>query len=311
MDTMKSPAGERTSIHPDTRIGGVVLTVADLDRQIAFYQDVLGFRLHWRDGARAGLGTGQHDLLQLHELPGARRVPRTTGLYHFAVLLPDRRELARAVARLFERRYPNHPTDHVITKTTYLRDPEGQEIELYAESPEDGIMGIAEGLPFARRKDGRQSDGRDPLDIEALFAELKADDRLDRPLPPETRIGHVHLYVRNVAEAIGFYVGAVGFDDMGYAPAFQMAMVSAGGYHHHIGLNAWMGEGAPPPPPGSLGLRHFTVALPDSTELEQVLSRVRAAGAPLERTGEGWFVRDPSQNGLLLCERPGPRSSGV
>jgi catechol 2,3-dioxygenase len=237
------------------------------------------------------------------EVPGARRPPRTTGLYHFAVLFPSRRELARAVARLFEREYENYPTDHVITKTTYLKDPEGQEIELYAESPEDGSMGIAQGLPFARRADGRPSDGRDPLDLEALFRELSPGDALDQPIPPATRIGHVHLYVRNVPEAVKFFTEVVGFDDMGFAPAFRMGMVSVAGYHHHIGLNSWMGEGAPPAPPDSRGLRHFAVVLPDAAELDRVAARVRAAGVPTEPLESGMYLRDPSQNGILLRAR--------
>lgn len=281
-------------------MGTVSLTVAHLDRQVAFFQETLGFRLHWKNKGRAGLGAGGVDLIQLVELSGARRALRTTGLYHFAVLFPNRRELARAVARLFEREYVNYPTDHVITKTTYLKDPEGQEIELYAESPEDGTMGIAEGLPFARRSDGRPSDGRDPLDLEALFRELKPGDALDQPVPSTTRIGHVHLYVRNVPEAVKFYTEVVGFDDMGFAPSFQMGMVSVAGYHHHIGLNSWMGEGAPPPPPGSRGLRHFSIVLPDASELDRAAARVNEAGMATETTESGAFFRDPSRNGILL-----------
>ena len=239
--------------------------------------------------------------MRLVEVPGARRVPRTTGLYHFAVLFPSRRELARAVARLFQQEYENYPTDHVITKTTYLKDLEGQDIELYAESPEDGSMGIAEGLPFARRADGRPSDGRDPLDLGALFGELKPEDALDSPIPAGTRIGHVHLYVRNVDEAVKFYTGVIGFGDMGYAPAFRMGMVSVAGYHHHVGLNSWMGEGAPPPPADSRGLRHFTVEVPDRAELDRAARRIRDAGVPFEETGQGLFLRDPSRNGILLA----------
>ena len=287
-------------LHPATLMGTVSLTVAHLDRQIAFFQETLGFRLHWQKEGQAGLGAGGADLVHLVELPGARRPARTTGLYHFAVLFPNRRELARAVARLFEKDYENYPTDHVITKTTYLRDPEGQEIELYAESPEDGAMGIAEGLPFARRADGRPSDGRDPLDLEALFRELKPGDALDQPIPPETRIGHVHLYVRNVPEAVKFYTEVVGFGDMGFAPSFMMGMVSVAGYHHHIGLNSWMGEGAPPPPPGSRGLRHFSILLPDAAELDRAVSRVKRAGIPTESAESGVLFRDPSRNGVLL-----------
>src|ERR671938_107213 len=111
-------------IDPATRLGYVHLTVADLDRQIVFYENVLGFKLHWRDGSSAGLCAGKEDLLRLTEVKGARRLRGTTGLYHFAVLYPSRRELARAIARLFALRWPNYPTDHVISKTTYLDDPE-------------------------------------------------------------------------------------------------------------------------------------------------------------------------------------------
>jgi catechol 2,3-dioxygenase len=282
-------------------MGTVSLTVSNLDRQVAFYQDTLGFRLHWKKEGQAGLGAGGADLVHLVEVPGSRRPPRTTGLYHFAVLFPDRRELARAVGRLFQRDYENHPTDHVITKTTYLRDPEGQEIELYAESPEDGTMGITQGQPFARRVDRRPSDGRDPLDLEALLRELAPGDSLDQPIPADARIGHVHLYVRNVTEAVKFYTEVIGFGDMGFAPSFMMGMVSVAGYHHHIGLNSWMGEGAPPPPPGSRGLRHFSILLPSAAELERTAARVEQAGVATETNESGVFLRDPSQNGILLA----------
>jgi catechol 2,3-dioxygenase len=304
MEVVETTREGRKSLHPATQMGSVCLSVAHLDRQAEFFRETLGFRLHWMKEGRAGLGAGGADLVQLVEVPGARRAPRTTGLYHFAVLFPDRKELARAVARLFEREYENYPTDHVITKTTYLRDTEGQEIELYAESPEDGSMGIAEGLPFARRTDGRPSDGRDPLDLDALFHELKPGDALDQPIPRATRIGHVHLYVRNVPESVRFYTEVIGFDDMGFAPSFRMGMVSVAGYHHHIGLNSWMGEGAPPPPPGSRGLRHFSIVLPDREELERTVTRVREAGVSTEAGESGFFLRDPSQNGILLCTTP-------
>jgi catechol 2,3-dioxygenase len=288
------------SIHPATRIGHVHLTVADLDRQLAFYQDVLGFKLHWREGPGAGLGAGAEDLLRLTEVPGARRVPGTTGLYHFAVLFPNRRELARAIARLFSLRYRNYPTDHVMTKTTYLDDPEGQNIELYADTPEDGTFAIVDGGLVARHADGAISDGREPLDVEALLRQLDPGDRLDQPLPPDTRIGHVHLYVSDLDATMRFYHELLGFDDMGLGRAFRMGMVSAGGYHHHIGFNTWVGEGAPPPPPGSLGLRYFAVVLPDTSELESVVSRLQGAGVEVIQNEAGFLVHDPSQNGVLL-----------
>jgi catechol 2,3-dioxygenase len=281
-------------------MGHVYLSVADLDRQVAFYQQVIGLQLHWRKEATAGLGVGNEDLLQLTEVRGARRVRGTTGLYHFALLLPNRRELARAIGRLFALRYPNYPTDHVMTKTTYLDDPEGQNIELYTDTPEEGTFGFINGDFVARRANGASSDGREPLDVEALFRELTPEDRLDEPMPPDTKIGHVHLYVANLDETLRFYHDILGFEDMGMARSFRMGMVSAGGYHHHIGFNTWVGEGAPPPPPDALGLRYFTVVLPSATELENVVNRLKQVGIATLPMDDGVLVRDPSQNGVLL-----------
>ena len=288
------------SIHPKTRIGHVSLTVADLDRQIEFYEKVIGLQVRERNGNTASLGAGKDELLRLTQVQSAGRRRGTTGLYHFAILLPDRRELARAIGRLFALRYRNYPTDHIMTKTTYLDDLEGNGIELYTESPEDGMWSLANGEYITRRADGSLSDGREPLDVEALLTHLQEGDRLDAPMPPETRVGHVHLHVRDIQEAVEFYHGLIGFDVMGIARAFRMGFVSAGGYHHHIGLNTWQGEGAPPPAPDSLGLRYFSVALPDQAALDLVLERVREAGVPTEQTEAGVLLRDPSWNGVVL-----------
>ena len=291
------------SIHPATRVGAVSLNVADLENQLTFYQQVMGFKLHWREGNQAKLGSDNAELLHLVEQPGFRRHRRVTGLYHFAVLFPDRRELARAMARLFVLKYPNSPTDHIMTKTTYLDDPEGNGIELYTESPEDGTWSLANGEYVTRRADGSLSDGREPLDVNALLSHLKEDDRLDAPIAPQTRTGHIHLHVRNIEEAVDFYHGLLGFDVMGVAKAFRMAFVSAGGYHHHIGLNTWQGEGAPPPPVDALGLRHFAVELPDQGALEEVIARVEKAGISANQTEDGLLLSDPSQNGVVLRVR--------
>lgn len=298
------------SIHPDTRIRHVSLSVADLERQLAFYQETLGLTLHWRDNGRAGLGApsgdpraGGQDLLRLVETPGFHRYRGTTGLYHFAILLPDRHALALAIARLFSLRYRNYPTDHIMTKTTYLDDPEGNGIELYTESPEDGTFSIANGRFTTRRTDGTLSDGREPLDLEALFAHLGENETLEAPMPPETRIGHVHLHVADLERAVDFYHGVLGFDVMGMARSFRAAFVSAGGYHHHIGLNTWQGEGAPPPPADALGLRHFSVELPDQAALDQVVARIAQAGIAANERADGLLVYDPFQNGVMLTLR--------
>lgn len=292
------------SIHPATLMGHVSLTVASLENQITFYTQALGFQLHWREGNKAGLGAGGADLLRLTEEPNLKRYRGTTGLYHFAILFPNKKELARALARLFAIRYENYPTDHIMTKTTYLDDTEGNGIELYAESPEDGTWSLANGEYITRRKDGSLSNGREPLNVNELFTLLRQDDTTDQPIPPETRVGHVHLHVRDIEEAVNFYHGVIGFDVMGVAKAFRMAFVSAGGYHHHLGLNTWQGEGAPPPPPDAAGLRYCTVELPSQEALDQVIARIDAAGISSNKTDDGLLVQDPSQNNVMLSLRP-------
>ena len=288
------------SIHPATKMGHISLTVASLENQIAFYQQALGFKLHWREGNKAGLGSGGTDLLRLTEEPNVKKYRGVSGLYHVAYLFPNRRELAIAMARLFALKYPNSPTDHIMTKTTYLDDLEGNGIELYCESPEDGTWTMDNGKFETRRTDGSLSNGREPLDVDDLFTYLKEDDKLDAPIPPETKIGHVHLHVRDVDETVNFYHGIIGFDVMGNAPAMQAAFISAGGYHHHLGLNTWQGRGAPPPPPDAVGLRYYTIDLPTQAACDEVVARLDAAGILSNMTEAGLLLHDPSQNGVIL-----------
>lgn len=303
MNQTKTAEKTEFSIHPAAGIGHISLKVANLENQVTFYQQAMGFRLHWREENKAGLGSGKADLLCLTEEPDLKKYRGVTGLYHVAYLFPNRRELAIAMARLFALKYPNAPTDHIMTKTTYLDDLEGNGIELYCESPEDGTWTITDGNFESRRKDGSWSNGREPLEVNALFSHINEDDRLDAPIPPETKIGHVHLHVRDIDEAVDFYHGVIGFDIMGISKGIGMAFVSAGGYHHHIGLNTWQGRGAPPPPADALGLLHFTVELPDQTALGEVVRRVEKAGIPANQTEDGLFVQDPSQNGVILTTR--------
>ena len=295
-----SETKDKFSIHPATRMGCISLAVTNLNNQIDFYQKAMGFKLHWRDGKKAGLGSGGEDLLLLTQQPSLKKYRSVTGLYHVAYLFPNRHELAIAVARLFALKYPNSPTDHIMTKTTYLDDLEGNGIELYCESPEDGAWNMTNEKFETFRKDGSLSNGREALDLDELFSHLADKDKLDVSIPPETRIGHVHLHVRDVDEAVNFYNGILGFDIMGVAKEFQMGFVSAGGYHHHIGLNTWQGHGAPPPPPDAMGLRHFTIDLPNQKAYDEVVARVDEADIPSNQIEAGLLIQDPSQNGIVL-----------
>lgn len=293
-------------IHPATRMGYVHLTVADLERQIEFYQRVLGFTLHWRKEQKAGLGAGHDDLLRLTEDRDARRPHGTTGLYHFAVLYPERRELARAIGRLFSLHYPNYPTDHLMTETTYLDDPEGNGIELYFDTPERGRWDMSDDGFAAVDAQGNPHSGREPLDVEALLRELQSGDRLDQAAPEGAVIGHVHLHVADIAEANHFYHDLLGYEIQGLSSSVGVSFVSAGGYHHHIGLNTWLGQGAPAPPSGALGLRYFTIVLPDQSELGRLVESLRRASIPVEELDSGRLVRDPFRNGVLLTTPENP-----
>ncbi|MFZ5888135.1 MAG: VOC family protein [Chloroflexota bacterium] len=288
-------------IDPQTLPGYVHLKVANLENQLVFYQKAIGLHLNWRDGESAGLGVNGRDLVRLTQIENGKRYRGVTGIYHFAILFPNRRELARAIGRLFALKWPNSPTDHVMTKTTYTSDPEGNEIELYCESPEDGVFIVnTDGSFHAQWADGRPSDGREALDLDALFSHLQPDDRLDLPVPPETRMGHFHLYVSSLAETRRFYHDMLGFDDMGTARGFRMGMVSAGGYHHHIGYNTWQGEGAPPPPPDALGLKHISFTFASPQAWHAFLARVEELELPYNQTEEGILLTDPAHNAVLF-----------
>lgn len=290
-------------LDPQTRLGHVHLTVNSLDQQIQFYTQVLNFKRHWRKGSEAALGSAAEVLLRLTEDPAARQAQNTTGMYHFAILYPTRKELARAIARLFALRYPNYPTDHGISKTTYLDDPEGNNIELYVRSLEDAQFEIVNGQMVVRYADGRIGSGRDPLDVEALFRELDDNDRLDLPLPEGARIGHMHLYASSLKASMKFYAQILGFQEGPLIESFRMGEVGLDDRQPHvIAFNTWKGTGIPPAPPGALGLRHFTIVLPGEEELQRAVARLQAAGFPTEGTPDGILVRDPSQISLILTE---------
>jgi len=274
---------------PATTIGAVHLTVQGLDRMVDFYRERIGLEELSRDGAQVRLGAGGRDLVTLVGDPRARRPGAATGLYHLAVLVPSRAALAGALRHLARTRTPlQGASDHLVSEALYLADPEGNGIEIYRDRPAAQWPRGPHGIAMATEQ----------LDIDGLLAEA-ADAPEAWRAPAATRIGHVHLKVSDVAAAERFYVGVLGFELMaryGRAAGF----VAAGGYHHHIGFNAWESAGAPMPPEGSAGLREFEIRLPGADDLAAVRERLTRAGAdPADHAGT-LTVRDPSGNVLAL-----------
>ena len=292
---------ETNVLDPNTTLGHVHLTVSDLERSLNFYQAAIGLHLHRQSGDTAYLGAGEHDLVVLTATPGAVKSPRTTGLYHFALLVPSRPALAHALQRLVDHAANlTGGADHGVSEALYLDDPDGNGIELYRDRPRS---------EWPHTATGELAMTTDPLDVEGILALLEGAQSVEPKMRPGTVLGHMHLHVAQLAEAVEFYRQVIGLElqmlygrlsaaiaDVGRSAAF----LSAGGYHHHLGLNTWNGVGAPPPPSGSVGLRHFTVRLTGQDEIAHLLRRLEAAQIPYERRDEGLFLRDPAQNGVLF-----------
>jgi catechol 2,3-dioxygenase len=257
---------------PTLRLGAVHLTVTDLDRSIAFYEDVIG----------------GEDLLVLYEEPEARRAGRHAGLYHYALLFPSREELAHAALRLAATRTRiQGASDHGTHEAIYLPDPDGNGIELAADRPRERWPRTLE-----------YAGGPHPLDLDGLLAVVGGEERRDEA-GPGLAIGHVHLHVGDLERGLGFYRDVLGFELTALMPG-AAAFVAAGGYHHHLGFNVWRGEGVPPAPQGRVGLRHWTVVLEDPRQVADVAERVRAASIATEEQEHGFLVRDPWEIAVLF-----------
>jgi catechol 2,3-dioxygenase len=278
-------------IAPATRPGAVCLTVSDLDSSVAFYERSIGLQVRQREGARVRLGAGAQDLLVLSERPGAAPARGYCGLYHFALLLPERTDLARWLAHAAHERISlTGLSDHYVSEAIYLSDPDDHGIEIYCDRPREVWEGeVAQRMTTL------------PLDTSDLLAELdRTGQEPWRQLPAGTTMGHVHLRVADIPQTIAFYRDVLGF---GLTASFdrQAAFLSAGGYHHHIGANTWESADAPPAPDGTASLRRATLVLPSHSERESLLTRVTDSGQDPLAVDEGMLVRDPSGNRLLLA----------
>jgi len=298
----EAPRGYRL---PDaTRLGRVRLQVADLARSLAFYEGVLGLRMVARGATRAELAAQQRaissdaatgdermPLVVLEERPGARPMtPRgRLGLYHVAILLPDRAALGRFVQHLAERGVRAGAGDHLVSEAFYLTDPDGLGIEIYADRPRSAWQRVGRELMMAT----------DPVDVAGLVR--AAGDAPWTGMPAGTTIGHVHLHVGRIERAAAFYSEALGFDRLVWHYPGAL-FLGAGGYHHHLGTNTWAGSDAVPPAESDARLLEWTIELPTAADVARAAASLASAGAAVERTANGDAItRDPWGTVVRLC----------
>ncbi len=278
----KRPRGARL---PDaTRLGSVRLQVSDLGRSLAYYQSVIGLRLVHRSGAHAALAAHDDErvLVELHERAGAApaRQRRQLGLYHFAILLPDRPSLGRLIGHLADNGERAGSADHLVSEALYLQDPDNLGIEVYADRPRDSW----------RRRGRELLLTTEQLDVGDVVR--SGGEEGWRGMPRGTVLGHVHLHVGDLAQASALYHEALGLDAMvwSYPGALFLA---AGGYHHHLGLNTWAGADATPPGEKDARLLEWQIVMPSVGDAEAAAERVAAAGHSVARDDAGWVATDP------------------
>ncbi|MHB1537785.1 MAG: VOC family protein [Solirubrobacteraceae bacterium] len=308
-------SSEAASIAPAARIGSIHLDVADLGRSRSFYEESVGLRAQRQVDGELALGVGDTELLVLRELPGARPARGWCGLYHFALLLPQRSDLGAWLRHAAERRVPLvGASDHYVSEALYLRDPDEHGIEIYWDRPRTLWEGhVAERMTTA------------PLDLEGLLAACDHDHDRDRDqdhdhdrdhdqdhdhdrdhesgfdgLPAGTRVGHVHLRVAEIASAVSFYRDVLGMELMASFDS-AAAFFAAGGYHHHVGANTWESAGASQAPAGTATLTRATILLGSTEELERARERASAAFVEAVELAAGVLIHDPSGNPLLLA----------
>jgi catechol 2,3-dioxygenase len=277
-------------IHPATKPGLVSLTVRDMDRAVQFYQHVLGLRLNPAADGSIHLGSlEQRPFLELVGNPQATAYPQRTGLFHLAILYPGRQALGAALLRLVQAGWRlQGASDHLVSEALYLADPDGNGIELYCDRPQETWPHLNGSLQMDTL----------PLDIDDLLAQAQTE-KLDAPVQACV-LGHMHLQVADIEATEQFYCDVLGFDRVlryGRSAGF----VSAGGYHHHIGFNTWNSAGAAAPPADALGLRYFTLQLPDEAALGRVQQQLDQVGVAYEANPRGLWVVDPAGNRVLLC----------
>jgi catechol 2,3-dioxygenase len=283
------------------RLGPVHLTVSNLERSLTWYRSALGLHATRRGAAEAAVGSAAGAVAVLHEDTRVRPAGAHAGLYHYALLYPDREELARAALRLARARAPlQGMSDHGTHEAIYLADPDGNGIELAADRPrERWPASLYEELAAG---------GPRPLDIESLRATV-AGEQPHAHVAEGLRVGHLHLFVGDLERAFGFYRDILGFQEQANLGG-SAGFVSAGGYHHHLAFNTWRGRGVGPAPEHTAGLVHWTIELPSDDDVDAVRARFRAAAIDLRPYPGGFIVRDPWEIALAVVSATRARPGG-
>ncbi|TAH60905.1 MAG: VOC family protein [Gottschalkiaceae bacterium] len=276
-------------MRPNIYVTEIVLKVGDIRSSIEFYKNIMGFRV--LEGSAEGVkltANGSTPIITLVSPKDAiPMIPKRTGLYHFAILLPNRLQLGLFLKHIRNQGYPlTGASHHGVSEAIYLKDPSGNGIEVYADTPEESWKWKNENINMVTER----------LDHIGLI-KATGDENWEG-VPTETIIGHIHLHVRDLDEAEKFY-NALGFN-LVQSIENQAYFVSTGGYHHHIGFNIWNGKGAEPLPENSVGMKYFTIEYPNEDSRELALKKLKGLDTELLEDGDEIFVYDPSHNLIQL-----------
>ena len=298
MISVESQASVRSAplLPPQTRLGPIRIAVTDKQRALSVWRDVVGLDVTFDGDQSVSLSAGGKVLVVLET--GAERpvVQGTTGLYHVAIHVPTRADLAQFLVRALQRQVRVAPTDHLVSEAIYLWDADGNGIEITFETPWRGRIGEADEGVYVRTKDGSPHSGREPIDVDGLLAELGETPVLAPRMPAGTRIGHVHVHVNDLEQSMRFYRDGLGFGGLFIMRGFGMGDVGLGYMPHAIAFNVWAGHDARPAPEGSAGLRWFQISVPDQATLGAMRQRLDELRVPVTDIAGGFQVRDPSNN---------------
>lgn len=275
---------------PNTYPTHVALKIMDLNKSLEFYQKIMGFKILEKNEKGAILTADSlKPLITLEEPENIKKKElRRTGLYHYALLLPSRKDLGKFLKHIMDTKYPILGASyHGISEAIYLQDVDDIGIEVYADTPVSTWRWENNSLEMTTKI----------LDIKSILAE--AGDETWEGIPEKSLIGHIHLHVKDLDEAEKFYVDALGFDIVTKVPN-QATFISTGGYHHHIAFNIWNGKNIPPPSENSVGMKYFTLKLPDEKSRQDIINRLNSLGYEGNFENGSFIVKDPSQNEIHL-----------